>query len=70
MESLEKQGGLSMRKKLILFLLTQLCSADISTLLEINTLLRERRSVSSETVQDQVRITINETLEMGEKVGG
>jgi hypothetical protein len=69
MESSEKQDGQNIRKNLILSCLIRLSIAPISTIQEIDTLLKERKSSSSAN-PSQVSICVTEDLNMGEKIGG
>ena len=69
MTSSQKPDGHNTRNELILSLLIRLSSADTSTLLEIDTLLREKRSSSNED-PSQVRIHVVEEMTFGEKIGG
>jgi hypothetical protein len=50
-------------------LLTRLCSADISTLREIDTLLKEKKSSLKED-PSQVKIIVTEEMGFKERIGG
>ena len=72
MESSQKPDGQRIRRNLILSLLTQMSSAPTSVLMELDTLLKVRRSSSSGMAPgnpNEVRITVSENLGLGERIG-
>ena len=68
MTSSEKPDGLNTRKNLILSCAIRLCSASISTLLEIDTLLTEKKSSLNDD-PSQVKIQVVEEMTFGERIG-